>query len=180
MRHGQYTKDPTEQLTSLGKKQASLTGKRLAKIDFKKIYSSKLPRAIETANIIIKNFKQKQRFQKKLFLNECIPGFPKKLRKKFGHTDEKKLLRDKKTADAAFNELFKFEKIDTKILIVCHGNIIRYFICKALKMKAYQWLDLDIKQCGICEIKLKSETKKMQLIGHNDVGHIPLKMQTFI
>ena len=47
-------------------------------------------------------------------------------------------------------------------------------------MKTDQWLDLDIKQCGICEINLKSETKKMQLISHNDVGHIPLKMQTFI
>ncbi len=77
VRHGQYTKDPKEHLTILGKKQAHLTGKRLAKIDFNKIYSSRMPKAIETVNIIIQNFKQKQKYQKKSFLNECIPGFPK-------------------------------------------------------------------------------------------------------
>ena len=34
LRHGQYTKDPTEKLTPLGRKQAVLAGKRLKNITF--------------------------------------------------------------------------------------------------------------------------------------------------
>ena len=180
LRHGQYKSEPTEHLTPLGRKQALLAGKRLKNIKFHKFHFSTMPRARETAQIVQKTMGYKGRLNGSDFLHECIPGFPKKLRKKHGHTDEKKLSRHKRRADRAFRDIFKFSKKNRSELVVCHGNIIRYFVCKSLGIDTDLWTRLDIKQCGITVIQLNLKKRTKNIISHNDIGHIPLKMQTFI
>lgn len=180
LRHGQYKKDPNEVLTDLGRKQAMLAGKRLKDIRFKKIHFSTLPRARETAEIVRKTMGYRKKLHGSDYLHECVPGFPKKLRKKYGHTDEKKLSANKRQADRAYRDIFTFSKSSRSELVVCHGNIIRYFFCKALGTDTEAWSKLDIKQCGITIIQLNSKTRSISIIAHNDIGHIPLKMQTFV
>lgn len=180
LRHGQYQKEPSEQLTPLGRKQAVLAGKRLKNMKFDKIHFSTLPRARATAEIVQKTMGHKKKLHGSDFLHECVPGFPKKLRKKYGHTDEKKLLRHKRQADRAYRDIFTFSKVNRSELVVCHGNIIRYFLCKALGVDTDAWRRLDIQQCGITVIQLNSKKRSISIISHNDVGHIPFKMQTFI
>lgn len=180
LRHGQYKKKPSEVLTTLGRKQATLAGKRLKEIKFFKIHFSTMPRARETAEIVKKTMGYRKKIHGSDFLHECVPGFPKKLRKKHGFTDQKKLKADKRQADRAYRDIFTFSKGKRNELVVCHGNIIRYFLCKALGVDTEVWRKLDIKQCGITIIELNSKTRSIGIIAHNDIGHIPLKMQTFL
>lgn len=180
LRHGQYTKNPHEVLTTLGRKQAALAGKRLKEIKFNKMHFSTMPRARETAEIVKKTMAYSKKMHGSDFLHECVPGFPKKLRKKYGHTDQKKLAAHRRRADRAYRDIFTFAKSRRTELVVCHGNIIRYFVCKALGIDTELWCRLDIKQCGVTVIQLNSKTRAASIIAHNDIGHIPLKMQTFI
>jgi serine/threonine-protein phosphatase PGAM5 len=180
LRHGQYKNKPSEQLTALGRKQAALAGKRLKGMKIHKIHFSTMPRAKETAEIVIKNMGYKKKPHSSEFLRECVPGFPKKFRKKHGFTDVKKLKKDKLQADRGYRDVFTFSKSRRTELVVCHGNIIRYFLCKALGIDTDSWRRLDIKQCGLTVIQLDSKTRMAKIISHNDVGHIPLKMQTFM
>lgn len=83
-------------------------------------------------------------------------------------------------ADRAFKKYFTFSKTKRTVLLVCHGNIIRYLVCKSLGIDTDSWTKFDIKQCGITIVELNSKDNSIKVIGHNDVGHIPIEMQTFI
>lgn len=180
LRHGQYKRKPTEKLTKLGRHQALLAGKRLRDFKIQKVSVSSMPRALETWKISSSRLDRSYRAEVCDYLRECVPGFPKKMRKKHGYTDLKKLKKDKLQADRAFKKYFGFSKSNRTELLVCHGNIIRYLVCKSLDISTECWLKLDIKQCGITVIKLNSKNRTRTLISHNDVGHIPAEKQTFI
>src|SRR5690348_2916981 len=137
VRHGQYhkaTEQSSEKLTALGRKQAALAAKRLKEYKIDRIVHSTMPRAGETARII----KEKLNFGKRMescdSLCECVPGFPKSLRKKFGYTDVRKLKQHRLQADRAFKKYFRASSKDAVDVLVCHGNIIRYLICKTLNV----------------------------------------------
>lgn len=183
LRHGQYTKEPKEKLTALGRKQARLAGRRLAEFKIDEVAISSMPRAQETASLALKQIHKKNgRLHEQVFcddLRECVPGFTEELRKKHGYK-KTELVRDRKQADRAFKKYFKYSKKESTVLLVCHGNIIRYLTCKALKVPALAWLRLDIKQCGFTILTLDSKKGVMNLITHNETGHIPLKDQTFM
>lgn len=185
LRHGQYTpfdkkKKTTEVLTALGRKQAQLAGKRLQEYKIEKIVSSTMPRALETSKIINTYLKCKS-VKEDRNLCECVPGFPRKLRKKYKYTDIKKLQTSTQQLEKVFQKYFKSSKLDTTDLIVCHGNVIRFLVLKTLGLDTIVWRSLDIQQCGITIVKIRSKgDNKKVLISHNDIGHIPLKMRTFI
>ncbi len=180
LRHGQYIKEPTEHLTALGREQALLAGERLKHMTFDKFHFSTMPRARETAELV----RQVMDYNKQMFgsdiLHECVPGFPKKMRKEHGYTDVKKLKGSILQAEKAYKKIFTFSKTDRVELVVCHGNLMRFFLCKAMGVNTEMWTRFDIKQCGITVIQLNSKTRTTNIISHNDIGHIPLEMQTFI
>lgn len=179
LRHGQYLKEPQEKLTKLGIKQAKLAGKRLREFSFDDIYASTMPRAEETAHLVVEQFEKKQKIYSDKTLCECVPGFPEKLKKKF-KVKKETLTKDKAQADKAFNKFFKKKDEEKTTLLVCHGNIIRYFVCRALGVEANTWTKMDIHQCGFSILEYSSDTKSFELITHNEVGHIKLKERTFI
>lgn len=184
VRHGQYlrpTDNSGECLTPLGRKQARLAGQRLKEYKFNKIHCSTMPRAIETADIICKTMNVRKRITQTEDLCECVPGFPVHLRKKYGRTDVSILKKHQRQADRAFKSLFAKPKKNTTELLVCHGNIIRYLVCKTLDIDTLTWMKMDIQQCGITVIKIYTKGDHGRvLITHNDVGHIPMKDRTFI
>lgn len=184
VRHGQYHKAEgkiLEKLTTLGRKQARLAGKRLRDYPIDRIVHSTMPRAEETATIV----QEETGFQGEMEacddLRECVPGFPKHLQKKTGHTDLKKLKRDQAQLDRAFKKYFTSPKKDSVEIIVCHGNVIRYLVCRLLGADPLAWIRMDIQQCGISVVELRSEGDFRELlISHNDVGHIPMHQRTFV
>lgn len=183
VRHGQYhsaSSKGLEKLTVLGKRQAKLAAKRLKENKRNRIIHSTMPRAVETAAIIKKELRYRGTFQSCDLLRECVPGFPKALRKKYGHTDAKKLANHKKQAEGAFRKHFKSPRRNSVEVLVCHGNVIRYLICRSLKIDTINWRLMDIQQCGISIVEVRSKDPKRVLISHNDVGHIPKRDRTFI
>ena len=185
VRHGQYiAKDEIEieRLTELGRQQAWLAGERLkenAHID--RIIYSTMPRAIETAQIIKEQLGFLGSFESTDDIRECVPGFPKKLRKKFGFTDEMGLKKGETHAEKAFKKYFRFPKKNSLEVLVCHGNLIRYLVCRILEIDSLIWRNMDIQQGAISVIELRSVgSQKKVLISHNDVGHIPKEKRTFL
>lgn len=184
VRHGQYhkcTDDQPEQLTTLGKKQAQYVARRLSEYQIDRIIHSSMPRAAETAQIIKERLNHRKTFLSCDELRECVPGFPKNRRKKSGFTDLKKLKDHQAQAERAFKKHFKTPQKSSVEVLVCHGNIIRYLVSKTLGVDTLAWTKMDIHQCGITIIEIKSTgDNKRTLISHNDVGHIPLEQRTFL
>ena len=66
---------------------------------------------------------------------------------------------------------------DRNDVIVCHGNVIRYFVTKVLKVNTMAWLQMTISNCSLTIVRIMPNGK-MKLIAFNDVGHIPPNLQT--
>ena len=60
---------------------------------------------------------------------------------------------------------------------MCHGNVIRYFVTKVLKVNTMAWLQMTIGNCSLTIVRIMPDGK-MKLISFNDVGHIPPNLQT--
>ena len=184
VRHGQYagsSEKGEDRLTPLGRKQAAYAAKRLKEYKIDRIIHSSMPRAVETATIVKKNLKHRKVMQSCELLRECVPGFPKHLRKKAGFTNLKKLKTDERQVEKAFAKYFKASRKDSVDVLVCHGNVIRFLVCKVLGIDTLTWRTLDIKQCGISIVQIRSKGNNRQvLLSHNEVGHIPAGQRTFL
>lgn len=190
VRHGQQDKPLPDSngyggwLTPLGRRQAKLTGKRLAQLPIDAIHYSTLHRAAETAAIISDYLPNVPMTPSKL-LWECLPPVsPQARRKFFSHLSDAYIKKDNKQAQRAFEKFFKpvrGSKVRREV-IVCHGNIIRYFMTCVLRVAPQVWHHADIRNCGITEVVLEPEPKlrgHIMLASHGDVGHLPPTMWTY-
>ena len=206
VRHGQYERnDPEELLTSLGVAQANLAGDRLAHQPIQTIYHSDMPRAVQTAELIASRFPNAPRRSAKL-LRECIPYLPPEFKQWFRARpvddlvfnpedvpDEmeawmglwspaipfEEIERGSTQAQRAFSHFFKpVSGADEHIVLVSHGNLIRYLICRALGVGPDAWLHMDINHCGISEVRVRPAGDCI-IICHNDTGHLNGTMCTF-
>ena len=67
---------------------------------------------------------------------------------------------------------------DRNDIIVCHGNVIRYFVTKVLKVDTMSWLQMSISNCSLTIIRVLPDGN-MKLDAFSDYGHIPENMRTF-
>lgn len=187
IRHGQQDRQPSYDdvletgLTPLGRKQAALLGKRLKSVPATSIHSSDLRRAVETAEAIDKHF-PKLAIQQTSLLRECVPSVPpsKERRPYFQQFSKSEIRQCKSNLDKIYQTFFKPARGRDKChFIVCHGNVIRYLICKMLKAAPGAWVHMDIQNCGISTVVIEPEWG-MYLLYHNDVAHLPKGMRTFI
>ncbi len=176
VRHGQYDEVTTGALTPLGRKQAAHTAVALRKLEVNAIWSSTLLRARETANIVAKKQPRVPVRRSKL-LCEVIPTkLPRKLARRFsvqGLSVEDDCLR----ADRAYDALFKATRRERTEIVVCHGNLIRYLVCRALGIAPKLWMRLDSTHCGLTEFRVMPRGV-VRVVRYNDVGHIPAALRT--
>jgi len=106
------------------------------------------------------------------------------------HTDYKKEIEESKVdsekeaplvglADAGAK--VEPQVLDTEeeyIIFICHQNIIRYFVCRALQLPPEAWLRFRGSNCGITEIII-SDDGRVSLEKFADVGHLPVNHHTF-
>jgi serine/threonine-protein phosphatase PGAM5 len=186
VRHAQYSRNP-EKLTPLGLKQAKLTARTLKGVKADQLTSSTMPRAIQTAQIIGKNLKLKIS-TKDLFRESSLPIRNQDFEKVYGtklSAGERRQIRGENsknqiTAERAFKTLFK--KAGSKnqtLVLVSHGNVIRYWVCRALGIDIRKWFLMDIYQCSITTIQVHPDGE-IKILGFSDVGHIPIKQRTHI
>ncbi|VDN24835.1 unnamed protein product [Gongylonema pulchrum] len=70
------------------------------------------------------------------------------------------------------------QKEDSWELIVCHGNVIRYFVCRALQFPPEGWLRMSVGHCSITWlIVYPNGTVSVRTLG--DIGHLPREKVSF-
>lgn len=177
MRHGQYDEVETGSLTPLGRRQAARTAHALRHLRVDRIWHSTLVRAQETARIVAEK-QQGVPVHESAALCEVIPtALPPALKIK---VERGRVGKDRKRADRAFRLLFKPSKKSRTEIVVCHGNLIRYLVCRALGIERKLWTRLDATHCGLTEFRVvrTASGPMVRVVRYNDVGHLPPRLRT--
>uniref|UniRef100_A0A0N5A4Z5 Serine/threonine-protein phosphatase PGAM5, mitochondrial n=1 Tax=Parastrongyloides trichosuri TaxID=131310 RepID=A0A0N5A4Z5_PARTI len=183
IRHGQYhLKSKDKYLTDLGKKQAVLLGKRLSQngVHFDKVIYSTMNRATETAQIMMNEMKQIESSCDSM-LEEGAPYPPEPA---VGHWRPlaQEFYEDGARIEAAFRKYIHRaepkQENDSYELIVCHANVIRYFICRALQLPPEAWLRMSLGNTSITWLVIRPNGNvSIRCIG--DIGHLDKDTVTF-
>jgi serine/threonine-protein phosphatase PGAM5 len=170
VRHGQYDTDLGDagSLTPVGREQARLAGRFLCQAVVDRFFCSTMVRAEETADIIGHEIRSAAKRSPLL-----CEGFPTRLR---GY-DSENFKADRKRFEQAFERFFKVPRARTTDVIVCHGNIIRYFVCRALGAKVSKWSNLGTNHAGFTRIVVRADGQ-VGLASFNDVSYMPRRMVT--
>ncbi len=189
MRHGQYddlSSLPTGgALTALGRRQAKKTAAALRRLEVAAIWSSTLLRARETAAFVAAQ-QPRARLKRTKLLCEVIPTkLPPHIKLRIP-IDATQIRDDKTRADRAYDMLFRATNKSRTEIVVCHGNLIRYLVCRALGIAPKLWMRLDSTHCGLTEFRVLSGPRKVggppkgtvRVVRYNDVGHLPQSIRT--
>lgn len=241
VRHGQYDETHKEDekriLTSLGREQADLTGKRIAEMIRGEMLShdtttattgatsehhgaectsspcrvkilrvSNLARAKETADIIARHLDDSVDIgSPDPLLNEArpchtIPGSrasPSAIQKTDeGHAQVEAAFRkyfyrsdysdpkdneqhlDSTTTPVDSNDSPQPTETHEFEIVVCHANVIRYFLCRALQLPPEAWLRFCNFNCSLTYLTIRP-TGSVSCRMFGDVGHLPYSKCTF-
>ncbi|XP_056640483.1 serine/threonine-protein phosphatase PGAM5, mitochondrial-like isoform X2 [Diorhabda carinulata] len=179
IRHGQYnlngTTDGERVLTKLGRMQAEYTGKRLKELDlpYTQMVKSTMTRAQETGTIISEYIPEIPVLHCDL-LREGAPIPPEPPVGTW--KPENYFYQDGSRIEAAFRKYFHradcSQEKDSYTVLVCHANVIRYFVCRALQFPAEAWLRLSINHASITWISITPSGRCiLRVLG--DTGHMP-------
>ncbi|CAJ0914476.1 unnamed protein product, partial [Mesorhabditis belari] len=164
IRHGQYKIESQEDkgLTELGREQAALVGERLARSGLKitNLTMSTMDRATETANIILSK------------------GAPYPPEPPVSHWKPNKLefFQEGSRIEAAFRNYFHRaspkQTEDSYEVVVCHANVIRYFVCRALQFPPEGWLRMSLGNGSITWLIIRPNGR-VSIRNLGDIGHLP-------
>lgn len=179
IRHGQYNlsglTDAERILTDLGRQQAHFAAQRLKSLDlpYTRLVQSTMTRAAETASIISKELPDVPVEQSDL-LREGMPAIPEPSESLKDCYD--RLARDGPRIEAAFRRYFHraspLQKQDSYEIFVCHANVIRYFVCRALQLAPEAWLRFSLHNCSLTWITIRPGGKVV-VYTVGDCGYIP-------
>jgi serine/threonine-protein phosphatase PGAM5 len=182
VRHGQFDPDektnPGGGLTAIGRRQARAVAKAFQPIPLTAIHVSALPRAIQTAEPLVKAFPGvKVSYTHRLM--ECIPPLMPELREQFfKDVPEEDLRRHYWHAERAFaHYVRRTTGADKHEVLIGHGNLIRYLVCRTMDVDATAWAAMTSINGGITRIVVESNGL-CSLISYNDLGHLPVALHT--
>lgn len=178
VRHGNYTPDPKVDprvgppLNPIGVAQANLTGSRLAELGehFDALYVSPMQRARDTAAVIARDLPGSV-FKVDDDLAECIP-----LTWRTDVTKDVKpaeLAACKARLDRVFEHYFRLSHGHAKnVLLVCHGDVIRYLVMRALGVDTKAWLEMSVRNASITRIGIEADGR-FKVIEVGEDGFMP-------
>uniref|UniRef100_A0ABM5F2Q6 Serine/threonine-protein phosphatase PGAM5, mitochondrial n=1 Tax=Pogona vitticeps TaxID=103695 RepID=A0ABM5F2Q6_9SAUR len=179
IRHSQYHMDGQNDkdriLTQLGREQAELTGKRLASLGLKydKIVHSSMTRATETTNIISKYLPGVSKLSTDL-LREGAPIEPNPPSNHW--KPEAVYYEDGARIEAAFRNFIHRAGVkqeeDSYEIFVCHANVIRYIVCRALQFPPEGWLRISLNNGSITHLVIRP-SGRVALRTLGDTGFMP-------
>lgn len=183
VRHGNYVEDPAADpqlgphLSQIGVAQAHLVADALAALPaFDGLYVSPVQRARDTAAVIQRDAFPDRRFEVVDDMAECTPP-----------TSVAEIAKQEKAADMAACKA-KLDRVyarfftaagdrDRSDLLVCHGNVTRYLVMRALGVDPKAWLSMSIGNASITTIRIDAKGR-VRVIGVGDVGHLPPALRT--
>jgi serine/threonine-protein phosphatase PGAM5 len=183
IRHGYYVhNDSSDERTenginTLGREQARLVGRRLAALPVKPrlLVSSDFTRARQTADEVGKALGMKPRLDS--LIAECIPNSSRPgLDEK---QDPAEMAQCVANLETAWSRYFTATpERDTHDILVCHGNVIRWFVSRALGNDVRHWTNLDIGNASLTIVAVRPDGTT-RLVMYSDVGHLPIAKQTW-
>ncbi len=171
LRHGQYETESIGALTPLGRRQATAAARFLEHERFATVWTSTLPRAKETADIVAQEL-------------GIGPVRPTRILREGMYTKvdgyavpASERAEDRERAAAAYVKFFRPSRIDRTELLVCHGNLIRYFVCRALEAPIARWIRMNTNHCALTRIVVR-DTGAVRVVSYNETSHLPTKLVT--
>ncbi len=183
VRHGNYVGDPAVDekigapLSPLGVAQAHLAGAALSglPVHFDHLYASPMQRARDTAAVISGDIAGRN-FEVVEDLAECTPPTRNAEITKGERPEE--LAACKEQLDRVFARFFNPAAAGDKAdMLVCHGNVTRYLVTRALGVDTAAWLEMSVGHASITTIRVDADGR-FKVIAIGDVGHIPPNMRT--
>lgn len=177
IRHGHYfskeRSDQQKRLTRLGREQLVLTGRRLREVGFEydAIVSSTMTRAKESASIIVEQLKDSPPEEESpndsslsisvdQLLEEGAP-LPPEPPMDFWQPNAAQFRADGPRIERAFQKYFatpeEAQEKDSHEIIVCHANVIRYCVCRALQVPPQAWLRMWLNHGSITWLTIRPE-----------------------
>ncbi|MFZ4814168.1 MAG: histidine phosphatase family protein [Phototrophicaceae bacterium] len=184
IRHGDYDKSATDigggDLTPTGIEQAERVAQALVEqYPVTAIYSSTLRRAISTAHIIA-IAQHKVGFSQDENLCEAVFHIPPKDEAYFAQFKDlgSEAITAQRIRVAHAYQTYVVAastQTDEHDVLVAHGNIIRYFVVRAMNAPIDLWTQMDIYNGGITRLLVR-EDGQVKLVTHNEIGHLPRRL----
>jgi serine/threonine-protein phosphatase PGAM5 len=183
IRHGVYDRvdsldDRTANgLNGLGREQARLLGTRLAAlpVQIKSLVTSNYTRARDTGEEISRILGMPT--VEDSLLHECLP--------RAARADLMKGKSPGELGDCESNLEKAWKKYmtaspdsDRVDVLVCHGNVIRWFVSRSIDAPTDRWGFMDIGNGSLTIIAVRPDGTS-RLVMFSDVGHLPLEKQTW-
>jgi serine/threonine-protein phosphatase PGAM5 len=183
IRHGHYFMEAPPSggavgsLSPLGVAQARRTARRMRGVPFAIIHCSTLPRAVETADLI-RRARPLVPLRYAHVLRESIPSLPRRRGWISRRLHPEDIARAGSRAERALVRYFRPSRgPDRHELIVAHGNLIRYLVCRVLGVSPRAWADMGSHNCGVSVVAVRGDGTR-SLLSYNDTGHLPPHLVT--
>jgi probable phosphoglycerate mutase len=168
-------------LTDLGRRQSEQLGARLAALGagYAEIRHSTLPRAAETAAVLAEHLPGVPLVPDDL-LRECLPSRPAPEVLTPAHQEffaewerdlPQALVDGPRQAADAVAALSAVGDTDRCVLLVTHGNLIRWFAAAALGAPDHAWLSMHDDHAALTVLRYRAD-RSPQVVRYNDAGHL--------
>ncbi|HEU4335434.1 MAG TPA: histidine phosphatase family protein [Candidatus Eisenbacteria bacterium] len=184
IRHGMYDRvdsldDRTANgLNALGHEQARLLGARLASLPVKPrlLVSSDYARARETADDLAAILGRAA--ERDTLIRECGP--PSVRDSSATDSERAEQAECERTLEAAWAKYIRpSPDADAHDLLVCHGNVIRWFVARAVGADTRRWITMTIGNASLTVLAVRPDGST-RLVMFSDVGHLPVEKQTWL
>lgn len=109
-------------------------------------------------------------------LAECTP--PTRRAKIMAQEKPSELAACKARLDRVFAQFFRPASGHPQTdLLVCHGNVIRNMVTRALGVDNMAWLEMSVGNASITRIRIEADGS-FKVLSVGDVGHLPPSLQT--
>ncbi|KER28656.1 hypothetical protein T265_13530, partial [Opisthorchis viverrini] len=179
IRHGQYhyaESDEECRLTQLGREQLDLTGLRLKhlKFPYSIVHYSTMTRAVESTEEVLKHLPGVKAIPSDL-LREGAP-YPLEPPLPYYRPTAEELKRDGDRIETAFKSFVHRpdcgQTRDTYEIFICHANVIRYFVCRALQFPPEAWIRFSLDHGSITWLVIRSDGRVvLRCLGNS--GYMP-------
>jgi len=189
VRHGEYDHSDLRNprvgkgLVACGRRQVELTGEWLARlgVNFTALHSSTYRRAAETA-VIIATYLPHLALHRTRGLRECLaPGFHEAREGCDSGDlapDASPQAQSRAHVEAAFSRFFRSARgEDRHEVLVCHGNLIRCLLHRALEIEPWGAMPLGTHNCGVTRVRIGPQGS-VTLLTYNEIGHLPMELWT--